>query len=190
MLALRSSGLSFLPHTRTRALIDAKHKCCVFHMHCSGQAALVGPAYSVGQSSIGPSSVGPSTVGPRNVGQVVLAKSCWQVTAALVEEVLAQVVLAQGVLAPKQCWQVTAANLLLVDGEARLLEGQPEHGSIFNLFGACRRRVPSARSNPRAASETSWRDASFRYPQIDTGPRRSPSACAEILKKKPALGRL
>ena len=37
-------------------------------------------------------------------------------------------------------------------------------------------------------SEMSGRDASFTHPQIDTGPRRSPSACSEVSKKTAADG--
>ena len=51
------------------------------------------------------------------------------------------------------------------------------------LFGACRRRTPRPRPDRRAASERSRWERVFRYLQICAGPRRSPSACSEILEK-------
>ena len=65
-------------------------------------------------------------------------------------------------------------------------------GSIFlkQLFGACRRRTPRARSNWRAALERSWRDTSLGTLRSTTGPRRLPSACSEILEKKTRFGHL
>ena len=52
-------------------------------------------------------------------------------------------------------------------------------------FAACRRRRP--RVGPqRAASGRVLVRCVFRYLQIDTGPRRLPSACSKTLKKKRA----
>ena len=64
-----------------------------------------------------------------------------------------------------------------------------ERGHIFSkIFGACRRRPP----RPESDSEDSIQKVSvrrvFRWPQTDTGPRHSPSACSEIFFKKYALG--
>ena len=53
-----------------------------------------------------------------------------------------------------------------------------------DVFGAGRRRTPRARSDRRVASETSRSDAPSGTFRKDAGPRRSPSARAEILKKK------
>ena len=51
------------------------------------------------------------------------------------------------------------------------------------LFGACRRRTPRARSNQRAASERSRQDASLSTLQIDTGPRRFAVGMLRDVKK-------
>ena len=52
-------------------------------------------------------------------------------------------------------------------------------------FGACRQRTPRARSDSEGCVGKVSVRRIFRYLQIDMGPRRSPSACSEILKKKP-----
>ena len=53
---------------------------------------------------------------------------------------------------------------------------QPSH--------ACRRRTPRARSNRRGGVGKVSVRRIFRYHQVGTGPRRSPSACCEIFFKK------
>ena len=60
----------------------------------------------------------------------------------------------------------------------------PERYFFERLFGACRRRTPRAKFGwEGGVGKVSARRA-FGHLQIDAVPRRSPSACAEILKKK------
>ena len=49
------------------------------------------------------------------------------------------------------------------------------------LFGACRRRTPMARTDLKAPEDASCRDLSDATPDSVQSPRRSPSACAEKL---------
>ena len=56
---------------------------------------------------------------------------------------------------------------------------------FFMNLGACRRRTPRARSERRVASERSSVGRVFGLPpDRPRGPRRSPSACPEMSKKK------
>ena len=55
---------------------------------------------------------------------------------------------------------------------------------FWRLFGARRRRTPRGWIGSEGSAGKLSARRVLRYPQIDTGPRRSPSACSETLAKK------
>ena len=80
-----------------------------------------------------------------------------------------------------QCDNLRAVRRVAAPREPEL----PTRALIYfeQLFGACQWRMPKARSTRRAASERSRVIRVFRFLQIGTGPRRSLSACSEMMKK-------
>ena len=93
------------------------------------------------------------------------------------DEAVLQQVLAEG---NRACLEPETQRCALSAG-ARIYFGQ--------LFGACRRRTPRAREDPKFTigkdPECTMGKASTRctcrHLQIGAGPRRSPSACSEML---------